>query len=93
MPATEQIPDDLPVARAAIGSDETATDAILRAAERAHVDLDHPSPRLHDQIDADALDALVSHHRSQEGPNDFVFVSKIWDRTFVLTPDSVEVYP
>ncbi|WP_415382242.1 hypothetical protein [Halosimplex sp. TS25] len=93
MPSPAQVPDDLPIARTAIEADEEATDALLRAAERAHVDLDGPDPQLYDQIDAGALDALTAHHRSRGESGDFVLVADLWDRTFVLTPEAIEVYP
>ncbi|WP_436924175.1 hypothetical protein [Halosimplex amylolyticum] len=93
MAAPEQVPDDLPVARTAIEADEEATDALIRAAKRAHVDLDGPDSRLYDQTDAGALDALAAHHRSREDTGDFVFVATLWERTFVVTPEAVQVYP
>ncbi|MFC7141926.1 HalOD1 output domain-containing protein [Halosimplex aquaticum] len=93
MPGHEQVPNDLPVARTAIEDDEEATDALLRAADRAHVNVDDPDPRLYDQIDPGALDALTAHHRSRDGAAEFVLVAPLWDRTFVVTPDAVEVYP
>lgn len=93
MIASNQIPADLPVARTAVDDDEDVTDALLRAARRAHVDLDGADPRLYDQIDASALDALTAHGRATEDAGDFVLVADLWDRTFVVRPDAVEVYP
>ncbi|WP_436929643.1 hypothetical protein [Halosimplex halobium] len=93
MTATSRIPEDTPIARTAVGDDEEATDALLRAARRAHVDLDGPDPQLYDQIDAGALDNLTAHNRANEGSGEFVLVVGLWDRTFVVRPDAVEVYP
>jgi len=93
MTPPEQVPEDLPIARTAVVEGEETTDALLRAAQRAHVDLDDDEPSLYDQIDAGALDTLTAHHRSRELDSDFVVVAELWDRTFVITPDSVEAYP
>jgi len=93
MIASNQLPEDLPVARTAVDGDEEVTDALLRAARRAHVDLDEADPQLYDQIDAGALDALTAHGRTTEDAGDFVLVADLWDRTFVVRPDAVEVYP
>jgi len=93
MTPAEQVHDDLPIARTAVEEYEETTDALLRAAERAHVDLDDVEPALYDQIDSGALDLLTAHHRSRNLDSDFVVVAELWDRTFVITPDSVEAYP
>ncbi|WP_123539143.1 hypothetical protein [Halosimplex salinum] len=93
MSSTEQVPDALPIARTAIEDEEEATDALLRAARRAHVELDGTDPRLYDQIDAGALDALTDHNRSRETSGDFVLVADLWDRTFVVRPTAIEVFP
>ncbi|WP_135362905.1 HalOD1 output domain-containing protein [Halosimplex halophilum] len=93
MDATSRIPGDTPIARTAVDDDEEATDALLRAARRAHVDLDEADPQLYDQIDAGALDSLTAHSRANERSGDFVLVADLWDRTFVVRPDAVEVYP
>jgi hypothetical protein len=93
MTASDQIPADLPIARTAVDDDEETTDALLRAAERAHVDLDEADPQLYDQIDAGALDTLTAHGRATDDAGDFVLVADLWSRTFVVRPDAVEVYP
>ena len=93
MTQAERVPDDLPVARTAVEDDEETTDALLRAAKRAHVDLNDVEPALYDQTEAGALDTLTAHHRSRGLDSDFVVVAELWDRTFVITPDSVEAYP
>ncbi|QPV62540.1 hypothetical protein I7X12_17685 [Halosimplex litoreum] len=92
MNASNQIPEDLPIARTAV-DDEAVTDALLRAARRAHVDLDEADPQIYDQIDAGALDALTAHGRATEAAGDFVLVADLWGRTFVVRPDAVDVYP
>jgi len=93
MTATKQSTDPLPIARTAIDDDEEATDALLRAARRAHVDLDDADPQLYDQIDAGALDGLVAHHRGSEANGEFALTVDLWDRTFVVHADAVEVFP
>lgn len=95
MPDSRQLPDDLPVARTAIEPDEDATDALMRAARRAHIDLDADGrdPRLQEQVAADALDTLADYHRSHGDARDFVLLVDLWDRTFAVTPDAVEVFP
>jgi len=93
MNATKQPTDALPIARTAIDDDEEATDALLRAARRAHVDLDEVDPQLYDQIDAGALDGLVAHHRDRAAGGEFALTVDLWDRTFVVHADAVEVYP
>ena len=93
MTPPEQVPDDLPVARTAVADDEETTDALLRAAGRAHVDVDDVDPLLYDQIDAGVLDTLMAHHCSRDLDSDFVLVAELWERTFVITPHDIEVYP
>jgi len=90
MTPAEQVPDDLLIARTAVEKYEETTDALLRAAERAHIDLDDVEPALYDQIEAGALDILTAHHRSRNLDSDFVVVTELRGRTFVITPDSVE---
>ncbi|MFB6140514.1 MAG: hypothetical protein ABEJ26_08780 [Halosimplex sp.] len=93
MPETQQMPDDPPIAHTAVAEDEETTDALFRAARRAHVGLDESNGPLHDQVDADALDALTAHHRSRDDSGDFVLVVDLWGRTFVVTHESVRVFP
>jgi hypothetical protein len=91
--ASSQVPEDLPIARTAVDDDEEVTDALLRAARRAHVDLDESDPNIDDQIGAGALDTLTAHARADEAAADFVLVADLWGRTFVVRPDAVEVFP
>ncbi|WP_436910355.1 HalOD1 output domain-containing protein [Halosimplex marinum] len=91
MTASTRVPDDPPIARAAVGADEDATDALLRAARRAHLDLDEVDS-LHGRIDAGALDALVAHHRRRDTDGEFTLAVDLWGHTFVVRPDAVEVY-
>jgi len=95
MSELQRVPDDLPVTRTPIDDDEATTDALLRAAKRAHVDLDLEAgdSQLHTQIDADALDRLTDHHESLSTSSDYVIVVELWERTFVIKPDVVEVFP
>ena len=92
MTPAEQVSDDLPIARTAVEDDEETTDALLRAADSAHIDLDDVDSPLYDQIDTSALDALTAHHRSRDLDSDFIVVAELWERTFVVTPHAVEVY-
>ncbi|QLH84062.1 HalOD1 output domain-containing protein [Halosimplex pelagicum] len=91
MTPSTRVPDEPPVARVGIDADEDATDALFRAARRAHLDLDEVE-QLHDRIDADALDRLLSHHRRSDADGEFTLAVDLWDRTFVVRPDAVEVY-
>ncbi|QLH79074.1 hypothetical protein HZS55_18005 [Halosimplex rubrum] len=92
MTASTRVPDEPPIAHISIDDDEAATDALFRAARRAHLDLDEVE-RLHDQIDAGALDSLLSHHRRSDADGEFTLVADLWDHTFVVRPEAVEVYP
>ncbi|PSP66553.1 hypothetical protein BRC79_07495, partial [Halobacteriales archaeon QH_8_67_27] len=92
MTPAEQAPDNLSVARTAIADDEETTDALLRAADSAHVDIDDVDFPLYDQIDTSALDTLTAHHRSRDLDSDFIVVAEPWERTFVVTLHAVEVY-
>ncbi|ELZ24895.1 hypothetical protein C475_11680 [Halosimplex carlsbadense 2-9-1] len=86
------VPDEPPIARIAVDADEEATDGLFRAARRAHIDLDEVE-QLHDRVDADALDTLLSHHRRGDADGEFTLAVGLWDHTFVVRPDTVEVYP
>jgi len=92
MTPTTRVPDEPPIARTAVDADEDATDALFRAARRAHIDLDEVE-QLHDRVDADALDALLSHHRRGDADGEFTLAVDLWGRTFVVRPGAVEVYP
>lgn len=95
MAKMQRVPDDLPGTRTPIEDDEAATDALLRAAKRAHVGLraESEDSQLHTQIDADALDRLTDHHESVPTASDYVIVVELWDQTFVIKPDVIEVFP
>ena len=83
--------DDTPLARTRI-DDERPSDALLRAAERAHVGLGGCERTLHDQADADALDRLLSALASRPVDGECRVRVDLWDCRFVVTPGVVEVY-
>jgi len=79
--------------RTAIRDDELPSDAILRAADDADVSLDSEGPLLYNYVDVDALNRLLSVARSDAASDDCTVEITLWDRPFVVTPESVEVYP
>jgi len=95
MSTRTEIPDRTPIGRTAIGADEAASDALARAAKRGHPDLALlvDDPEMGDQIDAEALDALVAHRRSRGPDGQFVLATELWGLLFVVTTDAVEVSP
>jgi len=83
---------EAPRARTQIRDDELPSDAVLRAADEANVDLDSGGPLLYDYVDVDALNRLLSVARSRSEHGDCTVEISLWGRPFVLTPRSVEVY-
>jgi hypothetical protein len=83
---------ETPRVRTRIRDDELPSDAVLRAADDADVDLDSRGPLLYDYLDVDALNRLLSVARSQSENGECTVEISLWGRPFVITPTVVEVY-
>jgi len=81
-----------PVVCTEIRDDELPSDAVLRAADDADVDLDSSGPLLYDYLDVDALNRLLSVARSQSRDGECAVEISLWGRPFVITPTVVEIY-
>jgi len=79
-------------ARTVVEPEESATDALVRAARRTDVDPLARDNRVHDVVDGDALDRLFAQPRSDPDPDRTKLVLGLWDRVFVVTPLEVEAY-
>jgi hypothetical protein len=91
MPALSP-PDRPPDARVVVEPGESTTDALVRAAERAGVDLAGPGAWVQDVVDGHALDRLFLHREPETDGCGATLVLELWGHVFVLTPGTVEVY-
>jgi len=89
--STLQPPDRQPDARVVVEPDESTTDALVRAAEKAEVDLTGPGAWVQDLVDGHALDRLFLEP-DPESEGQATLVLELWGHTFALTPGTVEVY-
>jgi hypothetical protein len=85
-------PDRSPDARVVVDPDESTTDALVRAAEQADVDLAGPGAWVQDLVDGHALDHLFLHSGTGSDDGRATLVLELWGHTFVLTPGTVAVY-
>jgi|GEM_PF-1365106 len=85
-------PERPPDASVAVEPDESTTDALVRAAERAGVDLAGPGAWVQDLVDGHALDRLFLDPDPESDDGRATLVLELWGHTFVLTPGTVEVY-
>jgi hypothetical protein len=91
MPPLER-PDRQPAARTVVEPPESTTDALLRAAKQADVDLSGPGAWVQDLVDGDALDRLFLDPESGSDAGRAALLLELWDHLFVLTPAEIEVY-
>jgi hypothetical protein len=85
-------PDRQPDARVVVEPDESTTEALVRAAKRAGVDLAGPGAWVQDLVDGHALDRLFLDPDPESDDGRATLVLELWGHTFVLTPRTVAVY-
>jgi len=81
-----------PDARVVVEPDESTTDALVRAAEQAGVDLTGPGAWVQDLVDGHALDRLFLDCDPEADDGRATLLLELWEHVFVLTPTTVEVY-
>jgi hypothetical protein len=85
-------PERPPDARVVVEPTESTTDALVRAAEQADIDLAGPGAWMQDLVDGHALDRLFLDHDPETDDGRATLLLELWGHVFVLTPATVEVY-
>lgn len=91
MPPLER-PDRPPAAQTVVEPSESTTDALVRVAGQAGVDLSGRGAWVQDVVDGDALDRLFLDPSSRADGGRAALMLELWGHLFVLTPAEVEVY-
>ncbi len=76
-----------PAVTYSIGSDETATDAVLAAFRNSDIELPEQEQTLFERIDDDGLNQLFAR-----SSREVRLTTRLWDRPVVVTPETVVVY-
>lgn len=92
MRSLEEVATDSPDVRLTFTNQESASMMLLSAATEAGVDLEDNQVPLHDVSDGDALDRLFAKARAEGAERRCITLLELWDRTFVIDPEAVEVY-